>query len=405
MPLDAVIFDVDGTLIDSNELHALTWQQVLRDAGFEVPLERIRPEIGKGGDQLLPTILGAETAEAHPELEENYTPVFLRLIKERGAPAFPGARELLQAIRGRGLRISVATSGKKEFLEALEAASGLEISEMCDVLVTTDDAENSKPKPDIVEAAVRKLGLSPAQCAMIGDTPHDAIACRAAGVVCLALECGGNAEDVLRSQGARGVWRDAAALLEDLDAALQLAAPARCRWTAQKLEELMEAALDAARDGMEAGEVPIGCVLANGKGEIVARGWNEMNATQGKIAHAEIQTFIKATGQLDPEAKDTMLVSTLEPCVMCTGAAMEAAVDTIVYALRAPADSGTHRVAAPQSPESQMPRIVGDVLADESRALFEQWLAANKGTKQAEFVEQLLALTESSSENEDRESR
>jgi len=78
---------------------------------------------------------------------------------------------------------------------------------------------------------------------------------------------------------------------------------------------------------------------------------------------------------------------------MCTGAAMEAAVATIVYALRAPADSGTGRVEPPQSPESQMPRIVGDVLAAESRALFERWLERNRGSEQAKFVEQLLALT------------
>ena len=79
---------------------------------------------------------------------------------------------------------------------------------------------------------------------------------------------------------------------------------------------------------------------------------------------------------------------------MCTGAAMEAAVDTILFALRAPADNGSTRVQPPQSPESQMPRIVGDVLADESRALFEEWLQDNEQSEQAKFVKQLLALTE-----------
>jgi tRNA(Arg) A34 adenosine deaminase TadA len=92
------------------------------------------------------------------------------------------------------------------------------------------------------------------------------------------------------------------------------------------------------------------------------------------------------------DAKDLILVSTLEPCVMCTGAAMEAAVDTIVYALRAPADNGSVRVRPPQSPESQMPRIVGEILAGESRELFEQFLKVAKNPKQRAFVEQLLKL-------------
>ncbi len=154
----------------------------------------------------------------------------------------------------------------------------------------------------------------------------------------------------------------------------------------------MREALAAAREGMAAGEAPIGCVLARGDGTIVVRAFNEMNRTQCKIAHAEIVAFHRAAGRVPIDARDLILVSTLEPCVMCTGAAMEAAVDTIVYGLRAPADSGTGRVTPPQSPESTMPRIVGDVLATESRKLFEQWLEQNADTPQAAYVKQLLAL-------------
>jgi tRNA(adenine34) deaminase len=135
-------------------------------------------------------------------------------------------------------------------------------------------------------------------------------------------------------------------------------------------------------------------VLARGDGSVIARGFNELNRTQNKTAHAEMVTFARAAGKVPTDARDLILVSTLEPCVMCTGAAMEAAVDTIVYALKAPADSGTGRVSPPQSPESQMPRIVGDVLPDESRALFEQWLARPRNNpRQVKFVQQLLSLT------------
>ena len=173
-------------------------------------------------------------------------------------------------------------------------------------------------------------------------------------------------------------------------------------------ESLMREALAEAERGMAEGEAPIGCVIARpeadrpGSAFIVARGHNRSNALQRKNAHAEIIAFENAGSDgrgrpaaLPIDANDAILVSTLEPCVMCLGASMEAAVDTVVYALKAPADSGTGRVRPPASPESQMPRIVGDVLAGESRALFQRWLdrPGEKNAQQVRFVRQLLELT------------
>src|SRR5690242_9921774 len=139
-------------------------------------------------------------------------------------------------------------------------------------------------------------------------------------------------------------------------------------------ERLMLDALAVAREGMMVGEAPIGCVLARGDGTIVARGHNEQNRSGDRIAHAEIVAFHRAAGRVPRDAKDLILVSTLEPCVMCTGAAMEAAVNVVVFGLRAPADCGTTRVKPPSSPESHMPWFVGGVMADTSRDLFERWL-------------------------------
>jgi len=164
----------------------------------------------------------------------------------------------------------------------------------------------------------------------------------------------------------------------------------------------MQAALEQARLGMAAGEVPIGCVLARGEGQdlrIVARGYNRVNALQSRIAHAEIVTFENASREGDRppalplDADDAILVSTLEPCVMCLGAAMETGVRTVLFGLKAPADNGTQRVQPPESPESHAPEIEGDILAEESRRLFEQWLSSHSETPQAAFVKQLLALT------------
>lgn len=167
-------------------------------------------------------------------------------------------------------------------------------------------------------------------------------------------------------------------------------------------QELMRAALDEAVRGMAEGEAPIGCVLARGTGaalRIVARGHNRVNALARKTAHAEMVAFENAGAHdghppvLPPDADDVVLVSTLEPCVMCLGAAMEAGVRTVLFGLRAPADSGTGRVALPESPESHAPQIVGGILAAESRALFEAWLVGRENTEQAKFVTQLLSLT------------
>jgi tRNA(Arg) A34 adenosine deaminase TadA len=163
-------------------------------------------------------------------------------------------------------------------------------------------------------------------------------------------------------------------------------------------ERLMCEALRVAEEGLLAGEAPIGCVIARGDGTIIARAHNEMNRTQNKTAHAEIVAFARAAGQAPLEARDLVMASTLEPCVMCTGAAMEAAVDVIYYGMRAPADSGTGRVRPPESPESSMPRIVGGLRADESQRLFERWLQQHRGTPQAAYVEQLLALQSSGSD-------
>ena len=168
---------------------------------------------------------------------------------------------------------------------------------------------------------------------------------------------------------------------------------------------LMRAALDEARRGMAAGEVPIGSVIARGSGStlrVIARGHNRVNALQRKVAHAEMIAFENAGKHekdrpplLPLDAEDAILISTLEPCVMCLGAAMEAGIKTVIFGLEAPADNGTQRVRPPESPESSTPSIIGGILAEDSRQLFEFWLAKNQETEQAKFVRQLLVLTSS----------
>ena len=404
MALDALIFDLDGTLIDTNAAHVESWVRAFARHGYRVLADRVAPEIGKGGDNLVPDVLGAE-AEARDgdALRATVGEEYVKIVRaERRVRVYDGALALLDAARARGLRTALATSSGMEHLEATFASADVgtpergALRDRFDALISKSDVAASKPAPDVVIAAVRKLGLSPAQCAMVGDTPHDAESAKRAGVITLGLLAGGlNDAPALLRAGARAVWRDPAHLLAELDEALRVASPGRTRLAADVLERLMGEALAAAEEGLTNGEAPIGCAIADGDGRVVVRAHNEENRTGNVTAHAEIVAFARGAGRLSRDTRDLILVSTLEPCVMCTGAAMEAGVDTVVYGLQAPADSGTGRVRPPESPASQMPRIVGGVLAAESRRLFERWLAAHAGEPQAAYVEQLLGLVKS----------
>ena len=395
MALGGIVLDLDGTLVDTNAAHVEAWRLAFERHGYRVARDRIFVEVGQGGDKLVPSLLGREADAEHGDaLRAAHPTLFAKLARENGLKVFPAAAELLRAFRELKLATVLATSSGNDHLAVIEETSGLPVRELVSDVVTADDAKESKPAPDLVTAAVRKMKLSPAQCAMVGDTPFDGESAKLAGVVFLGLLCGGNTREALRRSGARGLWRDPQDLLDHLGDALTFASPGPAHLTQDMLERLMLDALSTARDGMSAGEVPIGAVLARGDGTPVARGYNELNASQGKTAHAEMVAFARAAGKVPPEARDLILVSTLEPCVMCLGAAMEAAVDTIAYGLKAPADGGTGRVSPPQSPESQVPRIVGNVLARQSRELFEEWLnKAGNNPQQVKFVEQLLALT------------
>jgi len=167
---------------------------------------------------------------------------------------------------------------------------------------------------------------------------------------------------------------------------------------APQLSEWMLLALEQAERALSLGEAPIGCVLLRADGSTLSAGINTMMASGNLIAHAEINAFASAAGKTT-DGEELILVSSLEPCVMCTGAAMQAGVVTIVYALQAPADAGTSRVTPPQSPGATMPLIIGNVLADGSRKLFATWMELHDGdasrSVQRSFVQQLLALTAS----------
>lgn len=387
MALDAVIFDLDGTLIDTNGLHARAWRQALQAFGYDVPEDRLILEIGKGGDKLVSSVLGQEAAEEEGQaMRDAHGAAYLALIEEVDVQVFPKVRELLRAVHERGLKVAIATASQKEHLERVLEEAGLELDGLADVVLNDDDVENSKPEPDVVQAAVRKLGLSPAQCVMVGDTPYDAGAAKAAGVVCLSVQTGVRGAQEMRRAGMRATYADPADLLEHLDEALALASPGEAHLTHDLLEGLMEAAREEAEAGLERGEIPIGSVIARGDGTILARGRNRGREAGSPLAHAELEA-LRTAFERDPGARDLLLVSTLEPCLMCLGAAIEAGVDTVVYGLEAPGNGGAGRFVPVEEPGAVMPRLVGGVGRQASRRLLEQWRETHPDDA---FVQDLL---------------
>jgi HAD superfamily hydrolase (TIGR01509 family) len=390
--LDALIFDIDGTLLDSNPAHVAAWAGAFAELGYRVAPDRIEREIGKGGDRLVPDVLGA-AAEARDgdSLRELQTEIFLALVRRDPVGAIPGALEVLDAARARGLRVALATSSTRPHLDPLLKSAGVDLCAHVDAVVTRDPGSPSKPAPDLVTAAVQRLGLAATQCAMVGDTRFDAIAACRAGVTCLGVLSGGKTVEELLGAGARGVWRDCAELREHLDEALTLASPVPGRLTADLLAQLMRSALEEAREGLRGGEAPIGCILTNGDSRVVARAHNRVVASGDVTAHAEM-CAIRLLGQRrSVTGEPLVMVTTLEPCVMCLGAAILAGVDTVVYALQAPTGLGS-RVIGPSGIEHHpLPRIVGGVLADDSRALLSEWMLAGAATARSVRNQDLVA--------------
>jgi HAD superfamily hydrolase (TIGR01509 family) len=208
-----VIFDVDGTLVDSNDAHAQAWVEAFEQNGQAVPFERVRPLVGMGGDKLIPAACGL--AADSPE-GEAISAQRGDIFRERFLPrieAFAGARQLLAALKERGFRLGVASSAQEDELGPLLRIAGA--SGLLETKTSKDDAASSKPDPDIVAVALQRLRCAPQEALMIGDTPYDVEAAQRAGVACIGFRCGGWDDEQLA--GAMAVFSGPWALLRRLD--------------------------------------------------------------------------------------------------------------------------------------------------------------------------------------------
>ena len=208
----AIIFDVDGTLVDSVELHARAWQDAFSEFGHQIALGELRGQIGKGGDQLMPVFLSPdELDEKGKALEERRSEILQQRYLSRVA-AFPQVRALFERIRADGTKIVLASSAKSDELATYKTLA--DIDDLVDTETSSDDAEKSKPHPDIFEAALATIpGLTAADALVVGDTPYDAEAAAKAGLRSIGMLCGGFPEAGLREAGCIAIYADPAQLL------------------------------------------------------------------------------------------------------------------------------------------------------------------------------------------------
>lgn len=203
-----VLFDVDGTLCDTNYIHSVVWARALRDVGEFVPMSTLHRRIGMGSDQLLQDVLGHDSEEAMKKHDEHLE-AFLDDIR-----AFPGAADLLRAVADLGGRVVLASSAPPDLLQRLRKA--IDADDVLDDTTDSGEVDASKPEPDIFQAAMDKAGLSPDRCIVVGDTVWDVQAAREAGLDCICVLTGGISKSELQAAGAVAVYKDVQDLLDNL---------------------------------------------------------------------------------------------------------------------------------------------------------------------------------------------
>ena len=213
--VEALLCDIDGTLVQSNWLHAESWQRSFAEIGINLELEAVRRQIGKGGDELIPVFVSWWRQKAVQEPLDAYRKFLVESEYLPRVKALPQAKEFLERVKAAGIRPALATSASTKDLEVYKRIVGME--DLIEEQSSADDTERAKPHPDIFAATLKKLGLKPSQVLALGDTPYDAEAAGKAGILVIGVESGGWSRSDLLEAGCIEVYADVAELLQRFD--------------------------------------------------------------------------------------------------------------------------------------------------------------------------------------------
>ncbi len=212
-----ILFDVDGTLVDTTYVHAVCWAEALRQNGHDVPMSTVHHHIGMSADKLLGAVLGEDRNTDEDDLLDDAHKTLYKQYWGRLRP-LPGAADLLRRCAAAGLTVVLASSASSEELTMLRSV--IDADDVISVATGKNDADAGKPQPDIVQVALQKSGVSADRAVFVGDATWDGVAAGRAGLPFVGVTCGGTSEEELRSAGAVEVWRDPAQLVEQFDDAV-----------------------------------------------------------------------------------------------------------------------------------------------------------------------------------------
>lgn len=213
--IEAVLCDIDGTLVQSNWLHAAAWKDAFAQIDIDVPLEDVRRQIGKGGDELIPVFVPWWKREAVEQPLKRYREFIFRDQYLDQVKPFPKVRELLEHMKQMGIKVSLASSAHRKDLEDYKRIAN--IQDLVEESSSSDDASRSKPHPDIFEATLKKLGVEAKNALALGDTPYDAEAAGKAKIWTVGVTTGGWTKPELLAAGCIEVYQDVAELLENFE--------------------------------------------------------------------------------------------------------------------------------------------------------------------------------------------
>ncbi len=213
--IKALLCDMDGTLVQSNWLHAEAWCKAFEEIGIDLEIEEVRRQIGKGGDELIPVFVPWWKRKCVEDPLKAYRSFLFRSVYLERVEPLPRVREFLLKLKDAGIRPALASSASQVDLQDYKKIAGME--DLIEEESSSDDADRSKPHPDIFEATLKRLKLKAADCLALGDTPYDAEAAGKAGLWTIGVTTGGWSKDDLLAAGCIEVYESVGGLLDRFD--------------------------------------------------------------------------------------------------------------------------------------------------------------------------------------------